>query len=405
MTVTVGKITLLPEQELALNKLNNGSILVGGVGSGKTFTSIAWYCVNHSDKPLIVITTAANRDMIKPGHEKSDWAESIEACGVKDYTIDSWNNIHKYANVTDTCFIFDEQRVVGYGKWSRTFIKIASYNKGNNWILLSATPGDVWMDYVPVFIANGFVRNKSDFIRKHVVYKSYMKYPVVDYYIGEAVLEMYRKKIQVKMDVERHTTRHREYIYCDYDKSLYKQIVTERFNFIENLPIQTASEMTQLLRRVVNASDDRINKVKELLGNLDKVIIFYNYVYEKEILLKIIKSFKLVHAEWNGQKHEPIPTTDKWVYLVQYTSGSEGWNCIETNHIIFYSVNYAYRKMEQAEGRIDRVNTSFNDLYYYYLTSKSMVDTRILKAVAEKKRFNEKAFVEDIYGCDNCMNI
>ena len=398
MTVTVGKITLLPEQESALEKIHNGCILVGGVGSGKTFTSIAWYCLNHSDKPLIVITTAANRDMIKPGHEKSDWAESIEACGVTDYIIDSWNNIGKYQAVTNTCFIFDEQRVVGYGKWARTFIRIAKMNEDNDWILLSATPGDNWMDYVPVFIANGFVRNKSDFIYKHVVYKSYMKYPVVDHYVGEATLEMYRRKILIQMDVERSTTRHREYIYCDYDKDMYSKVIETRFNFLDDKPIETASELTVLLRRVINSSKDRINKVTELINNHNRSIIFYNYVYEKDLLIKICMDNDIEYGEWNGQRHDPIPNGDKWVYLVQYTAGAEGWNCITTDCMIFYSVNYAYKKMEQAEGRIDRLNTSYKDLYYYYITSKSSIDHKILQAINEKKKFNERAFSEELFG-------
>lgn len=397
MTVTLGNISLKPEQEKVLNKLDVGKVLLGGVGSGKTYTSIFWYMLNYPEKPLIVITTAMKRDTVEKGKDKPDWQSSLDACGVKDYIVDSWNNIKKYTDIKNSVFIFDEQRVVGYGTWAQSFIQIARFNN-NKWILLSATPGDVWMDYVPLFIANGLYKHKSDFTRKHVEWNPHTPFPVVKAYKGTAVLDKYVKMLTVPMEVERHTERVRRLIYTDYDEAMYKQVAKERFNWITQFPVQNASELTQLLRRVVNDSPDKHQRVSKLINRIPKVIIFYNYTYELEALRTLCKVLNKPYAEWNGQKHENIPETSEWAYLVQYNAGSEGWNCVDTDTVIFYSVNYSYKKMEQAEGRIDRLNTPFTKLYYYYMSTESKVDKGILEAVHKKKKFNEKLWVRKELG-------
>lgn len=394
----LGSIKLKPKQFEACGKLKNGSILMGGVGSGKTFTSIFWAASQYGasfftkDKPLIVITTAMKRDLIELGKDKPDWQSSLEACGITNYIVDSWQNIEKYQHITDSVFIFDEQRVVGYGKWGKAFIRTCW--KNNKWILLSATPGDVWMDYMTIFIANKFYRNKTDFTSRHVVWDPYVKFPKVKKYIGTAVLEKYRNQIVVPMEDDRDTTRHRDYLYAEYDAVMLKDLADTRWNPFTDEPILNIAEYTQLVRRIVNTSQDRIRLAEKYITEHDKTIVFYNFNYELEILRDICERNNLLYKEWNGNKHEHIPQEDSWVYLVQYTAGAEGWNCITTDNILFYSVNYSYRKMEQAEGRIDRSNTPFKDLYYIYLTSLAKVDKDILKAVKDKKRFTEAAWAK-----------
>lgn len=392
----LGIISLKPEQYEACGKLKSGSILMGGVGSGKTYTSIFWAASQYGvdffteDRPLVVITTAMKRDLIERGADKPDWQQSLENCGITNYIVDSWQNIEKYEHIKNSVFIFDEQRVVGYGKWGKSFIRTCW--KDNKWILLSATPGDVWMDYMTVFIANRFYRNKTDFTTRHVVWDPYVKFPKVKKYIGTAVLEKYRNQIVVPMKDNRKTVRHRDYIYAEYDSFALDTLAKTRWNPYTDEPILNVAEYTQLVRRIVNTDPSRVRKAEDYILKHNKTIVFYNFNYELDILKEICHKHNLLYKEWNGSRHEHIPDDDKWVYLVQYTAGAEGWNCITANSILFYSVNYSYRKMEQAEGRIDRSNTKFTDLYYTYLTSLSKVDKDILKAVKEKKRFTEAAW-------------
>lgn len=392
----LGIISLKPEQYEACGKLKSGSILMGGVGSGKTYTSIFWAASQYGvdffteDRPLVVITTAMKRDLIERGSDKPDWQQSLENCGITNYIVDSWQNIEKYEHIKNSVFIFDEQRVVGYGKWGKSFIRTCW--KDNKWILLSATPGDVWMDYMTVFIANRFYRNKTDFTSRHVVWDPYVKFPKVKKYIGTAVLEKYRNQIVVPMKDNRKTIRHRDYIYSEYDAFALDTLSKTRWNPYTDEPILNVAEYTQLVRRIVNTDPSRAKHAENYILKHNKTIVFYNFNYELDILKGICEKHNLLYKEWNGSRHEHIPNEDKWVYLVQYTAGAEGWNCITANSILFYSVNYSYRKMEQAEGRIDRSNTKFTDLYYTYLTSLSKVDKDILKAVKDKKRFTEAAW-------------
>ena len=288
-------------------------------------------------------------------------------------------------------FIFDEQRVVGSGAWVKAFLKIA---KSNNWILLSATPGDTWSDYIPVFLANGFYKNKTQFINEHVIYSRFTKYPKIDRYMGVNRLTALRNRILIDMDFQRSTVSHHEDIYVRDDVGKYKDAIRNRWNPYKEEPIQQAAGLCYVLRRIVNSDESRQMALLELYEKHPKMIVFYNHDFELGILKELYYGENVEVAEWNGHKHQPVPESDKWVYLVQYTAGAEGWNCIRTDTIVFYSQNYSYKIMQQSAGRIDRLNTPFTDLYYYHLKSRSGIDLAISKALKEKKQFNERKFVK-----------
>lgn len=401
-------ITLYDYQLDAVDRMKNGCILCGGVGSGKSRTALAYYyqlqggeigvedyVAMKQPKDLYIITTARKRDTCEWGGELAPFLLSTHPeCNYygNNVVVDSWNNIAKYTEVKDAFFIFDEQRVIGYGAWTKAFLKIA---KSNEWILLSATPGDKWEDYMPVFIANGFYRNKTHFIDEHVNYRwePHGKYPKVDSYRNVGRLIRLRNSLLVTMDFKRKTVAHHEDIPVSYDISAYKDLMRNRWNPWEDRPIETASELCMGLRRIVNSDESRSVAVLEILEDHPKAIIFYSHNYELDILRSLIYSEGTEIAEWNGHKHQEIPTGDKWVYLVQYTAGCEGWNCITTDTIIFYSQQYSYKVAVQASGRIDRLTTPYTDLYYYHLRSKSGIDLAITKALQQKKNFNEGKFV------------
>ena len=397
-------IELYDHQKKALAKMKNGCILNGGVGSGKSITSLAYYFTQQggkldpfeymrSPKDLYIITTARKRDTLEWQKDMLPFLMSTNPKHNKIYgnkiIVDSWNNIGKYSDISGAFFIFDEQRVVGSGTWVKAFLKIA---RGNDWILLSATPGDKWEDYIPVFLANGFYKNKTEFTREHIVYSSYTKFPKVDRYLGIARLERLRDRILVDMDFDRKTVQHHEDVYVSYDIPKYKDAIRNRWNPYKNEPIEQASGLCYVLRRIVNEDISRQTALLDIVADHPRVIIFYNFDYELDILKNLVyinDGDCLDIAEWNGHKHQPIPESDKWVYLVQYTAGAEGWNCIKTDTIIFYSQNYSYKIVQQATGRIDRLNTPYTDLYYYHLKSRSGIDLAISKALKEKKKFNE----------------
>ena len=467
-------VKLHAPQEEAVAKMHNGCILYGDVGVGKTITSLAYYfekvcggTINKwgsmtTPRDLIVITTAKVRDTKSFELQAAAFGvhtdASLSTNGVK-ITVDSWNNLHKYKEVKDAFFIFDEQRVVGYGAWSKAFIKVAKHNE---WILLSATPGDTWMDYIPVFIANGWYRNKTHFLDEHVIWMPRVKFPKVLRYQNVGVLVRRRNEVLVRMPVERHTIRHSIDVVCDYDVDKFERAVKKRWHVFENRPLRDVSELFSVMRKIVNSDASRIQAVQGLLSKHPKLIVFYNFDYELEMLRSLgnthvvessgklsdipaaatheitsvssaaespnpsqsdkpqsaspsdgsktaatesestttsttsstrlsapaAQSFSI--AEWNGHKHQEIPQTERWLYLVQYRAGAEGWNCIDTDAICFYSQTYSYRDWWQAHGRIDRINTPFIDLYYYHLISRSLIDKAIRAALKVKKSFNER---------------
>lgn len=394
----------------AIGKLKTGSILNGGVGSGKSLTALSYYYLqNNGDvrflsggdyvtmepdpMDLYIITTARKRDTMEWEGELAHFLMSTHP-ECTNYThkivVDSWNNIGKYKDVTNSFFIFDEQRVVGSGAWVKAFLKIAKFNE---WILLSATPGDTWTDYIPVFVANGFYKNKTEFMREHAVFARFSKYPKIEKFINTGRLLRQRQMILVDMNFKRETVQHHEDIYVSYDIHTYKDVMKRRWDIWKDEPLVNASGLCYALRKIVNMDESRAVKLLELFETHQKMIVFYNFDYELEILKNLYYGEDVVVAEWNGHKHEPTPTACKWVYLVQYTAGAEGWNCITTDTIVFFSQNYSYKIMHQSAGRIDRLNTPFEDLYYYHLKSRSGIDLAIAKALNSKKKFNESSFV------------
>jgi hypothetical protein len=398
-------IKLFDYQKESLSKLRSGSILCGGVGSGKSLTAIAYYYVKEcggsinpyspmeAPKDLYIITTARKRDTREWDKECTKFLLSVNdrnsSSNAVLVTVDSWNNIGKYVNVDNAFFIFDEQRVIGYGAWVKSFLKICKKNK---WLLLSATPGDTWLDFIPVFIANGFYKNRTDFLRSHVIFSPFSKYPKVDRYIDTWKLLEYKKKVLVHMDYKKNTVLHNRKIPVSFDEEKQKLVLTTRWNIFENKPIVNAAELCYILRKISNSDPSRLEAIENILLENKKIIVFYNFNYELDLLKELGKKLEIPVAEWNGHRHELIPEKNNWMYLVQYTAGAEGWNCIETNTIVFYSQNYSYKVMIQAAGRIDRLNTPYIDLYYYHLVSGSMIDFAIARALKNKRNFNESDF-------------
>lgn len=458
-------VELHSHQRKAVNELHNGAILVGDVGSGKTITALSYYAEKEAPRDIYVITTAKKRD-------SHDWQSDAAKLGIGGtpestvagtLTVDSWNNIARYGDVRNAFFIFDEQRVVGSGSWVRAFVKIC---KANHWILLSATPGDTWLDYIPAFLANGYYKSRSEFLREHVVYNRWSKFPKVDRYLGVNKLVKQRNAILVEMPFDRHTTRVTEKILVPYDEELMERVLKDRWHVYENRPLKDVSELFIVMRKVANSDSGRIRSLETLVAKHPKLIVFYNFDYELDSLRTLVSGLtqtpantdspdlryqppsgstsssvsaatqhsmrntsrhssgstkstttggddslpqrkpsndvlplpasvaSSIHlAEWNGHKHQKIPVADRWVYLVQYQAGAEGWNCIDTNAMCFYSLTYSYKNWHQAHGRIDRLNTPFSTLYYYVLLSNSVIDRAIWRALTEKRSFNEKQFL------------
>lgn len=333
-----------------------------------------------------MITTAKKRDSL-------DWQKEFASHGLNlaendicpgPVTIDSWNNIGKYRRVTGAFFIFDEQRIVGSGGWVKNFLAIS---KTNSWILLSGTPGDSWLDYIPIFIANGFYKNRTEFKLEHVIYKPYMKFPVVDRYVNVGKLVKLRNQVLVHMPYENHTRRNTIKVKVEYDRSLMEMAIKKRWNPFSDQPLRGSPEFYSIMRKITNRDASRLTKLREIHQKHPRLIVFYNFNYELEILREGLQDVRT--AEWNGHKHEEIPDSESWVYLVQYTAGAEGWECITTNAVVFYSQTYSYKVFEQAYGRIDRLNTPFTDLYYYVFLSDSGIDRSVRRCLEAKKSFNE----------------
>ena len=408
-------LELDPTQLQTVRNMHNGCIVNGPVGSGKSVVGLYYYYIREvggnvpvngqgawaparAPKDLYIVTTAKKRESL-------EWEKELSQFGLSAYepspdgkikvTIDSWNNIESFKEVKDAFFIFDEQRLVGSGAWVKAFYAIARQNR---WVVLSATPGDTWMDYVPVFVASGFYKNRTEFIRRHVVYRNFSRFPQISHFVEVPHLERLRATVLVDLPYERLTNRHLQNVLVNYDKEKFDRVWKERWNVYEDKPCKDIQQVYSVARRVVNSDPDRSAALMQLMEKHPKLIVFYNFKYEIEQLKVVGISTMYHYAQWNGQKHESIPDTERWLYFVQYTAGAEGWNCTDTDAMVFWSLNYSYKVNEQARGRIDRRNTPFTDLYYYVFRSNSPIDNAIQKAITMKKNFSESKFIKAVFG-------
>jgi len=389
-------IQLTEYQTNAIEKLHNGCVLRGGTGSGKTLTSLVYVFekllggesplyLGHTYKkpylniPVYVITTPKKRD-------SNDWQSEAAIVPFELYAVNSWNNIKKYEKVKNAIFIFDETKITGYGAWTYSFLKIT---KQNQWLLLSATPGDSFIEYASLFVANGFYKNKTEFEREHIVWNRFTKYPKVDRYLNVSKLIRLRDSVLVEMPAVRATTQNHKNVICNFDPIGYDILFEKRWNFYDNKPIRDVSTLCYLLRKLVNSDPSRLDALNQIYNKHPRLIIFYNYNYELKILREWCESKNLLYSEWNGHNHDLLPDAKTWVYLCQYTAAQEAWNCITTDCIIFYSQTYSYKALNQSSGRIDRMNTPYKFLYYYHLVTLSSIDIAIQKNLLKKENFNE----------------
>lgn len=398
-------IQLTDYQVEAVEKMHNGCILRGGTGSGKTLTSLAHvfekilggssplypgheYKKASCDIPVYVITTPKKRDTC-------DWTNEASLVPLTLTDVNSWNNIKKYEDIKDSIFIFDESKVIGYGAWTKSFLKIT---KRNAWVMLSATPADTWLEYMPVFVANGFYKNKTEFETEHVMWSRFAKYPKVERYFNVARLIRERDAVLVDMPDTRATTQHHVPVPCEYDRATYSILSRDRWNIFEDKPIRDISELCYCLRRVVNADPSRLEMLKPIYLRHKKVIIFYNFNYELYMLREWCQANSITYAEYNGHNHDDVPDDKYWVYLCQYTSAKEAWNCIVTDCIVFFSQTYSYKALIQSAGRIDRMNTLFTHLYYYHFVADAPIERGIQKSLHNKENFNEGRWIsEELY--------
>ena len=392
---------LYPHQRVAVDKMHDGCVLAGNVGSGKSLTALAYYvekvCGGSLDRStpmrnptdLLIITTAKKRDSLDwfdEGLHFGLFSEPNLSYGNVTIKVDSWQNISKYRDIENHFVILDEQKLVGTGVWVKSFLKIAKHNR---WIMLSATPADRWIDFLPLFVARGWYRSRTDFIEKHVIWHFTGRYRTIRGYYGVRHLERLRAELVVEMPHVRHTTRHLVERPVLFDRDAFNTVWNRRWNIYEGCPIIDVAEKYRVARKVVNSDPSRLDEIVELGKRHPRMIIFYNFDYELDLLRTLMPRMDICIAEWNGHRHEDIPETERWLYLVQYQAGAEAWNCIETDTIVYYSLTYSHRLFEQSQGRIDRLDTPFDDLNYYLLMSNSRIDKLIWRALVAKKNFHE----------------
>lgn len=375
-------------------------ICIAGCGAGKGSIALHWLKTTNKKKWLF-ITTASKRDSKDVENEMVMWfgkeslssysLEVISWAALAKWTITNWNSLEDYA------FVFDEVACAKAGVSSnrgRAFIQIAKQT--DCWTGYTATPGDRWEDFQAYFVAAGYVKNKTAFMREFCQVQTFKGYPEIVGYYDEHILKAYWKRLTVcpdtqamldELPAEQHKTYHFK------PSPTYKRFLKERLDEDGNF-IDTVMGYCHYCRRLCLTAE-KLQWVSDYLSGLGtNAVFFYNYIAEGEELEKVAKKALPKGAKvWRiDGKHHDIPTADtigKYdIVLAQYASGSESLNLQFMNHMVFVSPNYSYTTSIQARGRIKRIGQKQN-MFFWYLVCDGTIETDVYACLRGKSDFAE----------------
>lgn len=161
---------------------------------------------------------------------------------------------------------------------------------------------------------------------------------------------------------------------------------------IEYISSSPATDMLHL-RQLCN-SREKIEALKTLIESTeDRLIIFYNFNCELELLVQLVSKLKRPLSFINGSEKNLncYNNNGNSITLVQFQSGSSGVNLQKANKVIYYSPPVKSDFYEQSKKRIHRIGQSSTCCYWKLITSNS-IEQRIYNTLDLKRDYTLKLF-------------
>lgn len=393
-------------QEKILNKSKENYLFHLGTGTGKTIIALHHYIKYSYPLDLIIIAPAVK---VKEGGWDREIKFVFNELGLEmpKYEVVSYSKLKKYV-AKKGHYIFDECHYIKNstslrGKISKELVK----KYATCFSLLSATPASKWEEWCNYFILWGICKNKTEFYKRYVVmgrqrYGSIEFNTVVGYQNTELLKEHIKRRTSKKYtvnDMVEMPDLIEQYIEFKCS-SEYKKIKNDRIMESNGsiIKLDTISKLYSTLRQQANITD-KLEYLEYIINSNeeDNVLIFYNFNYEKDMIINYLKSKKIkVDYIINGvTKNYPIKENfeliNNTVTLVQIQAGGTGIELTYINKVVYFSPTYSYQDYIQSIGRAYR-NGQENKVLVYKFKVLNSIETDIWECLERKEDFNERLY-------------
>lgn len=416
---TSGKppVELYQFQKDYLKGLPERYIFAADTGTGKTIMALAHYDTHAYLKPLLILAPASKvqtgdweRELqlyfagrLVPEHEIWSYEKFSRVPSVANYRKTGKRGIWLEwlaAHPSGFAVIADEVHKAknpqsGAGK--RLF-ETASH--ADFFVGLSATPlPNGWIDAANYYKIFNFTKNITEFKARYVDIVTYKGFPEIKGYFRKDELKGFWNKIAKPLSKQTALDLPPTTIVKVPLPSTPEYVKVQRERIFGDKFIDNPSALGHALRQSIVAP--KVAWLDTFLdGVSDNVVVFYNYVSERDAVLAMLKKShkKRTVFRQDGQYHE-LPARDAWeglertITLAQYQSGSTGVEMTYAATTVYFSPTYSYSNYEQSIGRTNR-NGQRKKMTLYLLCAPTTMERDVWEALRNKSDFQEKQWFE-----------
>ena len=368
----------LPDQLNCIKKLKRFKVgaLFMQAGTGKTQTAVGIINSREDIDKVLWFTPCQTKKNLKEELEKCSLKYEVEIVGIETLSNSKktyFELLNKYSNCKFFCVVDESikiQRITTIGR------------KAKYRLILNGTP--LSKNYLDLYNQFNFLSEKifkmnyNEFYNTFIIEKRVVKNRVIkkrwlegftnlDYLFS--LISPFIYKSDLKLDIKKET---KIVEYVAEDKVIEDYLILKEI-FIEGIRTEDGQLLGNLqkLQHSYAASLNKKEELRNLLNNLKsegvptkKIIIFYKYLVEEELLRNEFSEYTLLSL----QKH------------------TFGLNLQSSNIIIFYNLSWDYALMDQAESRIYRTGQK-EDCRIFYLISTFGLDEMIQNNLKKKEDF------------------
>ena len=141
-------------------------------------------------------------------------------------------------------------------------------------------------------------------------------------------------------------------------------------------------------------NENKLNALKEIMESTNnRLIIFYNFTKEKDLIVDICKKLNKSYSIINGEIKDltAYETNEDSITIVQYQAGAMGLNLQKANKIIYFTLPLSSELFEQSKKRIHRIG-QVDTCFYYYLLAKGTIEESIYKTLLMRKDYTNELY-------------